>query len=130
MIVMRSYNFGGGVVVKYFLHVWYTYFHFHSIAELSECQVPLAMRTDVIDQALAMALHPLSDCQTANVSVDVILNLTESPETHIYIVRKEVVESMLEICEQKQKIIDELSSQLQQGKMEDLMAVSVLKYVV
>ena len=99
--IIYRFNFGGGVVVKHFFHVWYMYFHFYSIADLPECQVPLSMRTDVIDQVLAMALHPLSDCQTAKVSVDVILNLTESPETHIYIVRKEVVESMLEICEQK-----------------------------
>ena len=93
--------------------------------------MPLAMRTDVIDQILAMAramaLHPAYDIETAKMSVSVIINITQSPETHTYIVRKEVMEKMLEICEQK-----EANEKLlhQQGENEDgLMAVKVLKYV-
>ena len=62
--------------------------------------MPLAMKTDIIDQILAMALHPAYDCYTAKVSVDVLLNLTQCPLTHAYIVRREVVENMLEICGQ------------------------------
>ena len=90
--------------------------------------MPLAMRTDVIDQILAMALHPAYDCLTAKVSVDVIINVTQSPETHKYIVRREVVENMLEICELRHKKVSERSSQSEQGEKEDSMAVYVLKY--
>ena len=90
--------------------------------------MPLAKRTDVIDQILAMALHPAYDCQTARVSANMIQCLTQSPEAHAYIARKEVVESMLEICEQKQKIVsDQKSSQSQQRKKEDSMVVKALK---
>ena len=99
----------------------------YSLSELPECQVPLAMRTDVIDQTLAIALHPTYACETAKVSVDVILNLAQSPETHTYIVRREVVQSMLEICEQRHKIINQRSLWNQQRKKEDPMVVSVLK---
>ena len=87
------------------------------------------MRTDVIDQILAMALHPAYDIETAKMSVSVIINITQSPETHTYIVRKEVMEKMLEICEQKEKAANEKLLH-QQGENEDgLMAVKVLKYV-
>ena len=86
------------------------------------------MRTNVINQLLAMALHPAYNCQTARVSANMIQCLTQSPEAHAYIARKEVVESMLEICEQKQKIVsNQQSSQSQQRKKEDPMVVKALK---
>ena len=89
------------------------------------------MRADVIDQILAMALHTAYDCQTAIVSMEVILNLTQSPETHSYIVRREVMEKVLEIHEQRYKmVIQEQSLQTQQGKKEDLNVVNALKYVI
>ena len=97
--------------------------NFHSLSEIPECQVPLAMRTDVIDQILAIALHPAYECETAKTSVEVILNLTESPETHTYITRREIVEKMLEICEQRHKMINQQSQQGDRGM------VNVLKYV-
>ena len=90
--------------------------------------MPLTMRTDVIDQILAICVHPAYDCYKAKVSVEVILNLTQSPETHAYIVGREVVQKMLDICEQKQKIVSKQSSHTQQGK-KDLMTVNLLKYV-
>lgn len=98
----------------------------YSLSEIPECHVLLAMRIDVIHQVLAIALHPAYDCTTAIVSVTMILNLTQSPEAHTYIVQKEIVEKMLEICEKKQKIVSECASQSQQG---DSIAVSTLKYV-
>lgn len=91
--------------------------------------MPLAKRTDVIDQALDMALHPASDCLVSIASASMILCLSQSPEAHSYIVRKEVIEKMLEMCEQKHKIINEQSSQSHQGKKENPMAVIALKYV-
>ena len=91
--------------------------------------MPLAIRTDVIDQILAMALHPTYDSKTAKVSVETILNLTQSPETHAYIVRREVVEKMLEICEQRYKMINQQLSLSWQRKKEDPMGINVLKYV-
>ena len=92
-----------------------------SLSELPECQMPIAMRAEVIDQTLAVALHPQCECRTAMVSVNVILNLIHSPEIHVSIVRKEVVEKVLEI----QKIFDEQLSA--QSSSEDRMGVSVLK---
>ena len=81
--------------------------------------MPLAMRTDVIDQILAMALlHP----RITITSVTMIVCLTHSPETHAYIARKEVVKCMLEICEQK---YNDQSSHTQQ----DPLLVNSLKYV-
>ena len=101
----------------------------YSLAELPECQVPFAMKSDVIDQIQAIGMHPAYDCYTAKVSVELILNLTQSPETHIYIIRREVVESLLEICEQRNKMINQQSSQSRQRNRENPMVVNVLKYV-
>ena len=69
--------------------------------------MPLAKRTEVINQILAMALDSTFDCRVAKMSIDVIVNLTQSPETHTYIVRREIVEKILEICEQRYKMINE-----------------------
>ena len=96
-----------------------------SLSDLPECQVPIATRADIIDQILAIALHPHCECRTAMVSVNVILNLIQSPETHVSIVREEVVEKMLEI----QKMFDEQSSALFSSRSEDRMEISALKYV-
>ena len=103
--------------------------HSFSLSELPECQMPIAMRTDILDQTLAIAMHPAYDCKTAKVSVDLMLNLTQSPETHAFLIRRQGVEKMLEVCEQRQKIINELSPQTQQQRKEDQMMVNVLKYV-
>ena len=84
------------------------------------------MRTDVIDQILAIAMHPAYDCKMTFVSASILLNLTQSPETHTYIVRREVMEKMLEMCELKRKMV---AKQVAQGEQEDPMAVSGLKYV-
>ena len=105
----------------------YSALFLYSLSELPECQVPLAMRTDVVDQMLAMALHPAYDCKMAVVSVTTIQSLTQSLEAHVYIARTEVVENMLEVCEQKRKIISEQSLQYQQRKKEDPAVVNALK---
>ena len=84
------------------------------------------MRADVIEQALAIAMHPDSDCDTAIVSASMILGISQSPETHVYIIRKEVMEKMFEMCELKCKTISEQSHQ---RKKEDPMAATALKYV-
>ena len=88
------------------------------------------MKTDVIDQVLVIALHPAYDCYTAKVSVELILNLTQSPETHTYIIRREVVETLLEVCEKRHKMINLQSSQSRRRKREDPMMVNVLRYVL
>ena len=103
----------------------------YSLSELPECQVPLAMKADVIEQILAIALHPAYDCYTAKVSVETILNLTQHPESHAHIVRKEFIETMLEMSEQRYKMISQQSAQTLnlQGKKEDPMVINALKYV-
>ena len=100
--------------------------HIYSLSDLPECQVPIATRTDIIDQILAIALHPLCECRTAMVSVTVIVNLIESPKAHVSIIRKEVVEKMLQIHELQQRMVEEPSAQ---DPLEDLSEISVLKYV-
>ena len=92
--------------------------------------MPLAIRTDVIDQILAIAMHPAYDCNTAIVSAMIMINLTYSSETHPYIVTREIAEKLLEVCDQRQKMIIQQSTLSQQRKKEDPMIVSVLKYVV
>ena len=80
------------------------------------------MRADVIDQVMAIALHPVYDCKTAIVSVYVIMNLTQSLEAHPHIVRTKLIEDMLEMCALKHS---EQSPQSQTEK-EDPMAVKAL----
>lgn len=87
------------------------------------------MRADVVDQTLAIAMHPAYDCKTAIVSASMILCLTQSPGVHAYIAQKEVIENMLKMCELKQKMISEQqSSKSFRGEKEDTMAVNALKY--
>ena len=91
--------------------------------------MPLAKRADVINQMLAMALHPAYDSKIAKMSVEMIFGLTQSPKTHIYCIQREIVEKMLEVCKQRHKMVIQQSSQSQQRMKEDLMKVNVLKYV-
>ena len=103
----------------------------YSFSELPECHVPLAMRKDVIDQILEIAMHPGYRCMVAVMSVGIIVNLAHSPETHPYIITREIAEKLLKVYDQRQKMI--LIQQpivTQKGREEDTMVVSVLKYVV
>ena len=101
-----------------------------SLSELPECHLPLAMRTDVIDQILAIAMHPACNCKEAKISVEMIVNLAHSLETHPYIVTREIAEKLLEVCDRRQKMITQQSTLSQQRKKEDLMILNALKYVV
>ena len=87
------------------------------------------MKRDVIDQTLAVALNPAYDCKLAYVSASIFLNLTQSPEAHAYIVRREIIEKLLEMCELKHKMVSEQSSRSWQGEKDDPIAVIALKYV-
>ena len=89
--------------------------------------MPLTKTTDVIDQILAMAPHPSCDL---SVPVTMIVNLSQALEAHSCIARREVVEKMFEMCDQKQKITsNKQSSQSEQEKKDDPMKVNLLKYV-
>ena len=126
--MMRSQVIIWYMCLKFFIHYVVTFIYI-SLSELPECQVPLAMGMNIINQILSIALSPACNCYTAKVSVEIILNLTQSPEAHAYIARSEVVENLLEICEQRHKIIDQQLAQGQQINKEDPMVVNVLKYV-
>lgn len=82
-----------------------------------------------MDQTLAIALNPAYDCRMAYVSASIFLNLTQSPEAHAYIVKREIIEKLLEMCELKHKMVSEQSSQSRQGEKDDPIAVIALKYV-
>ena len=101
----------------------------YSLSEVPDYQVPLAMRTDVIDQILAIAMHPAYDCNTAAVSVAMIQCLTQSPEAHVYIARKEAVENMLQMCELRQKMVSDEQSLAQEAEKEHAVMINTLKYV-
>ena len=90
--------------------------------------MPLARRRDVLDQILAIALHPSSDCETTFVSASIFINLAQSPETHTYIAGRETMEKILEMCELKQKMVSGQTSQSQQGNNKDAMEANALKY--
>ena len=98
----------------------------YSLSELPECQLPLASRRDVIAQTLSIALHPVYDCKTAIVSASLILCLTQSPEAHFHVVRKEVVEDMMAMCALKRKMVMEQSPSPQAEK-EDPMSINALE---
>ena len=111
------------ILIFFYFYTNFTYMYtiiIHSLSELPECQVSIAARADIIDQALAVALHPLCECRTAMISVNVILNLTQCPEVHGSIIRKEIVEKMLEI----QKVFFKRSART---PSEERMEISVLK---
>lgn len=101
-------------------------FHCYSLSELPECQLPLAMRRDVVDQTMAIALHPVYDCKTAIVSASLILCLTQSPEAHVHLARKELVKDMMEMCALKRKMVMESLPQ-PQGEKEDPMSICALE---
>ena len=75
-------------------------------------------------------MYPAYSCKQAIISVAMIVNLAHSPETHPYIVTREIAEKLLEVCDQRQKMITQQSILSQQRKKEDLMIINVLKYVV
>ena len=86
--------------------------------------MPLAMRRGVIYQIQIMALHPRYDFKATRRSVTIIHRLTQSPEAHVYIVKKDAVEDMLEICEGK---ITSMQAQRSRGRMEDPVVIKALK---
>jgi hypothetical protein len=113
-----------------FMYMYVTYNMSYSLSELPECQVPLAMKPLVIDQLLAMAMHSSYDCEAAQESMGVLINVTQSPRAHRFIIREGVVKKMLQVCELKQTMISEQQlTQSQQGEKKDPMEITVLKYV-
>ena len=69
--------------------------YFYSLSELPENCVPLAKRSDVVDQVLAIALHPASDCNVTIECAGFVMNLAQSSDAHPFLVRTEVAEDML-----------------------------------
>ena len=76
----------------------------YSLSELPECQVPIAMRADVIDQILAIAYHSDYIIIAPILSVNMIMNLAQSPGAHPYLVRTEVIEDLLKIHTVREKL--------------------------
>ena len=70
--------------------------------------MPLAMRTDVIDQILAMACCSHYKLITPLVSVNMIMCLAQSPGAHPYLVRTEVIEDLLKMHTLREKLNNEL----------------------
>ena len=82
-------------------------FFAYSLSELPECQAPLAKRTDVIDQILAIACCSDYNIIAPIVSVNMIMCLAQSPGAHPYLVRTEVIEDLLKIHSLREKVIEE-----------------------
>ena len=103
----------------------------YSLSELPDCQVPLAMKPLVIDRILEMSMHPSCNCEEAQEQMAILVYLTQSPKAHRFIVRRDVVKNMLEVCELKQKMVcSELQSSQPQQAKEDPMEINALKYVI
>lgn len=62
------------------------------------------MRTDVIDQVLAIACCSDYIIIIPIVSVNLIMCLAQSPGAHPYLVRTEVIEDLLKICSLREKV--------------------------
>ena len=69
--------------------------------------MPLAMRTDVIDQVLAIACCSNYKIIGPIVSVNMIMCLAQSPGAHPYLVRTEVIEDLLKIRTLREKVVVE-----------------------
>lgn len=71
--------------------------------------IPLAKKSDVVDQVLAIGLHPALACD-CNITIECagfVMNLAQSPDAHPYLTRTEVVEDMLrmnKMCEDQGEV--------------------------
>lgn len=101
----------------------YYVFRSYSFSELPECQVPLAKRTDVIDQILMMACCSHYEIIVPLVSVNMIMCLAQSPGAHPYLVRTKVIEDLLKIHTLREKI----SNGQPPAKKEDPIAFKALQ---
>ena len=99
----------------------------HSLSELPECQLPLAMRSDAIDQMISLAFMPITVVNTAELLALFILNLAQSPQTHPHLVKPTIVEGLLDVCDLKCKLISEQSPMQGQAHQEDPMAAKALQ---
>lgn len=75
---------------------------FYSLSELPGNHVLLAKRLDVVDQVLAIALHPAYDCNITIQCAGLVMNLAQSTAAHPYLIRTEVIEDMLKMNKQSQ----------------------------
>ena len=69
--------------------------------------MPLAMRTDIIDQILAIGCCSNDDFTVTLVSVNMIMCLAQSPGAHTYLIRTNVIEDLLKICASREKVTSE-----------------------
>ena len=67
--------------------------------------MPIAARTDVVDQILAIACHSDYSVIAPIVSVNMIMCLAQSPGAHPYLVRTEVIEDLLKIHTLREKLV-------------------------
>ena len=65
------------------------------------------MRADVVDQILAIACHSGYIIIAPILSVNMIMNLAQSPGAHPYLVRTEVIEDLLKIHTVREKLVVE-----------------------
>ena len=67
--------------------------------------MPLAKRSDVIDQILAIACRSDYNIIAPIVSVNMVMCLAQSPGAHPYLVRTEVIEDLLKIRTLREKAV-------------------------
>lgn len=77
--------------------------HTLSLSEVPECQLELAKRSDVTEQAIQVALSPMFSSKAAIVSTSYLLCLAQSPETHAYLLQPSIVSRMIDMCEIRRK---------------------------
>ena len=69
--------------------------------------MPLAMRTDIIDQILGIASCSNDDFTVTLVSANMIMCLAQSTGAHPYLIRTKIIEDLLKICALREKVTSE-----------------------
>ena len=70
----------------------------YSLSELPDCQLKLAQRSDVTEQAMKIAVSPHFTAKTAIVSTSYLLCLAQSRDTHKYLLQPILVSKLIEMC--------------------------------
>lgn len=76
-------------------------YQFYSLSELPECQMNLAQRSDVTQQALEVGLSPSHTIKTAIVSTSYLLCLAQCLEAHVHLLQPSIISRLMEMCKMR-----------------------------
>lgn len=82
----------------------------YSLAELPECQLPIASRSDILKQTLHIALSPSYSCPTAALASETFLCLAHYPATHQYLASDYIISGMLKALQDRPSMVEKTPS--------------------